>query len=364
MENRRRLYRRLVPGLLVAAIAVMSTGCHPAPAPPPTWGSDAVGFSPGADLLWMTPAEQARELDAMADAGATWLRLDFPWPSLQPSPDEWNWAPFDRAVAAAHARGLKVLGLLSYSPRWARRTPSAGVAPFDTAAFATFAGTSVRHFGPRGVNHWEVWNEQNLERSWGAPPDARAYSRALLAASAAIRAADPGATVLGGGLAPATDADDGSEVAPLTFAAAMYDVGANRAFDALAVHPYSYPAMPDDPTTAEWNTFLGMSDIRSLMVHRGDGDKPIWLTEMGAPTGTAPGAVSEATQARYVSSALAAWAVRPWAGPILWYSVRDRSGDRSAREDNFGLFRHDFTAKPGYGAFVSAVEQMPAAGGS
>ncbi len=355
MGNDRHLYRRLVPALVAATMAVVSLGCLPAPPPQPSWGNDAVGFSPGADLLWMTPADQARELDAMTAAGATWLRLDFPWPSIQPSAEEWNWAPFDRAVAAAHARGLKVLGVLSYAPRWARRPPSAGVAPFDTAAFAAFAGTSARHFGSRGVDHWEVWNEPNLERFWGAPPDALAYSKALLAASAAIRAAHPGATVLSGGLAPATDAADGSEVAPLTFVAAMYAAGADAAFDALAVHPYSYPAMPDDPTTATWNSFLGMSEIRSLMVDQGDGEKHIWLTEMGAPTGTASGAVSEATQAEYVDRALAAWADRPWAGPILWYSLRDRSGDRSAREDNFGLLRHDFTAKPAYGAFVSAV---------
>jgi hypothetical protein len=208
------------------------------------------------------------------------------------------------------------------------------------------------------VDHWEVWNEENLEGSWGAAPDARAYTQALLAASSAIRTANRGAVVVSGGLAPATDAADGSEVAPLTFATNMYAAGAASAFDALAVHPYAYPAMPDDATTAGWNTFLGMSAIRRLMVDRGDARKPIWLTEMGAPTGTASGAVSEAEQARYVTHALAAWVARTWAGPILWYSMRDRTADRSAREDNFGLLRHDFAPKPAYRAFVSTVFQI------
>lgn len=339
-------------------MVMLCAGCPSTTALPDPPTAPTVGFSPGADLLWMAPTDQARELDTMAAAGATWIRLDVPWPSVEPAPGSWNWGPFDRTVAAARARGLKVLGLLSYAPRWASRPPAAGVAPFDVAAFAAYAGGAARHFSSSQVDHWEVWNEENLAQSWGATPDPSAYAAVLRAASAAIRRSRPGARIVSGGLAPATDAPDHSEIAPLTFATAMYASGARNSFDALGVHPYAFPAMPTDASTSRWNTFLGMSRLRSLMISRGDAGKQIWLTEMGAPTGTASGALTEANQLRYVTGTMAGWVARPWAGPILWYSVRDRSDDRSVREDNFGLLHHNFTPKPAYGAFVSAVKRL------
>ena len=96
----------------------------------------ASGDSPGAEILSLSKADQARELDEIVTTGARWLRVDFPWPSLQPRASAWNWSPFDRIVSAARARGLKVLGLLSYAPQWARRPAAGGRPPFDTAAFA------------------------------------------------------------------------------------------------------------------------------------------------------------------------------------------------------------------------------------
>ncbi len=326
-----------------------AAGCLPA-AP----AGHRTGFSPGADILWMSAANQARELDAMVATGATWLRLDLPWPSVQPAAHKWNWEPFDRLISAARARHLQVLGVLSYVPAWARRPAARGVAPFDTALFAAFGGSVARRYAPLGLHHWEVWNEENLAQSWGATPDAEAYTGALKRVSRALKGADPAAMVLSGGLAPATD-DDASEIAPLTFATRMYNAGGGRAIDAVAVHPYSYPAMPADPSTASWNTFLGMSRIRNLMVARGDGAKKIWVTEMGAPTGSAAGASSERLQAQYVINTFTAWRARAWAGPMFWYSIRDRSTDPLVREDNFGLLRRDFSPKPAYPAFVRAV---------
>jgi hypothetical protein len=316
-----------------------------------------VGFSPGADILWMSRPDQARELDEIATTGARWVRLDVPWPSLQPTPSTWNWEPFDRVVSAARARKLKVLGLLSSAPRWARRSAGPGRAPFDTAAFATYSREVARHFAVRGVHDWEVWNEPNVESTWIARPDPEAYTVALKAASRAIKAVDRRAVVLSGGLSPATDAGDGSEVVPSTFLARVYAAGGGRAIDGVAVHPYSFPALPTDPLTRSWNAFLRMAAIRRTMVAAGDGRKEVWLTELGAPTGTGHGAVTEAAQARYVTAAFAAWNARRWAGPMMWYSVRDAGSDRSSVEDNFGLLRRDFSAKPAYGAFTRALGQ-------
>ena len=356
----RRTIVTLAAGMATALLAVSCVARlgHQQPGPDPR--GNRVGISPGAEILSLSKVDQARELDEIASTGARWLRVDVPWPALQPRPSVWNWSPFDRIVSGARARGLKVLGLLSYAPSWARRPSAGGRPPFDTTAFATYCREVTRHFVVQGVHHWEVWNEPNVESAWVGPPDPEAYTVALKAASTAIRSADRSATVLSGGLSPATDAPDRSELAPSTFLARMYAAGGGPAVDGVAVHPYSFPAMPTDVATSSWNTFLRMSDIRRVMVAHGDRRKPVWLTEMGAPTGTAHDAITEVAQARYVTVSFAAWSSRPWAGPMFWYSMRDTGSDRSSVEQNFGLLRRDFSAKPAYGAFTAAVEGGPA----
>ncbi len=95
--------------------------------------------------------------------------------------------------------------------------------------------------------------------------------------------------------------------------------------------------------------------LRSIMAANGDGDKQIWATEFGAPTGTAGQAVSEAAQAQLVGDAYARLKGWSWAGPAFWYSQRDQSTSLSSVEDNFGLIRFDWGNKPSYAAYQSAA---------
>ncbi len=314
-----------------------------------------VGFSPGADLLWMSTAEQNHELDLMAATGAHWLRLDFPWPSVEPADNAWNWAPFDKIVSAAQERGFEIVGIPGYGPDWAARAASRGVPPVSTSAWSDFVAHLVARYGPTGVQVWELWNEPNLRGAWGANPDPAAYTELLVAGAAAARRADPEARVLSGGLAPAVDAGDGSEVSPVTFVEGIYAASGGSALDAVAVHPYSYPAAPRDPSTASWNTYARLPLVHDVMAAHGDGAKKVWITEFGAPTGTASGAVSESAQAAMVQQGLTGTGDWAWAGPIFWYAARDRGTNLADREANFGLLRHDFSAKPAYAVFAATV---------
>jgi hypothetical protein len=351
----------LALALAIGVNALVPSAANATTAPAAVVPGSGVGFSPGADILWMSPADQGRELDAMAATGATWLRLDFPWPSVQPQPGVWNWAPFDAIVAASTQRGLKILGVPGYSVAWAAQTPGAGVAPVSPLAFAAFTGKLAARYGPRGVHTWEIWNEPNLTWSWTTRPDAAAYVTLLRPTAGAIRANDPQAKVVSAGLAPATDAPDGSEISPVTFVSRMYAAGARASFDAVAIHPYSYPALPRDPSTASWNTFERLPLVHDVMVSNGDAAKQVWLTEYGAPTGSASGAVSEQSQAAIARAALVAAHDWIWTGPLFWYAARDTGSDPADREANFGLLRRDFTAKPSYQAFIDTIDH---AGGS
>jgi hypothetical protein len=360
-----------VVGVFVIGIAVIAVAAHrsdgdrtvsTAPEPAATTVSAGrVGFSPGADILRAPAADQARELDLMAATGAHWLRLDFPWPSIEPAAGQWRWGPFDSIVAAAQQRGFEIVGVAGYAPQWATQAAAPGVPHVDATAYGTFVGALAQRYGPRGIHVWELWNEPNLRGAWGADPDPVAYAALLESGAASARAVDPLARILSGGLAPATDAADGREIGPVTFVKGIYAAHAGGSLDAVAIHPYSYPALPRDPSTASWNTYERLPLVHDVMAANGDGAKQIWLTEFGAPTGTASGAVSLEAQSTMVRAGLLGALEWPWSGPIFWYAARDTGNDETDREANFGLVRHDFSEKPAYATFVATIDQTAGA---
>jgi hypothetical protein len=321
------------------------------------------GFSPGAAIFVAPDADLFFDMDRMKSLGATWIRLDFLWASIEATRGTFNWTDTDRLVAAARMRGLRVVGLLHTTPTWARAagTTSDKHPPTNPDHFATFARQAVSRYAA-DVKVWEVWNEPNISPFWQPRPDPVAYTALLKKAHPAIHAAAAGMTVLSAGLSPAVDAADGSQVAPLTFLRKVYQEGGKGSFEAVAMHPYSYPALPTDPTTAEWNTFLRLPEIYDLMVANGDGAKKIWMTEIGAPTGTHPTAVSQAQQAAILADAHAQLQKWPWAGPMLWYAHRDAGTDLADREQNFGIRQTDFSAKqavPTYQQVAGVATRTP-----
>jgi hypothetical protein len=357
-----------VVALLVASLTVAvgrSRARAAETAPAPVGAGHRAGFSPGAGIFNESDSDLAKDLDLMASTGAKWVRFDFPWASVEPTPPSlldgvltstFDWRRVDRLVDAAHARGLQVIALPFHTPAWARPLGTDDKhPPTDPAVFATFLEAAVRRYGPKGVKVWEVWNEPNLSVFWSPKPDPGAYTALLTASAAGIRRADPGATVLLGGLSPATDAPDGSQISPVTFLEGVYAAGGRGAFDAVGMHPYSYPARPTDPETASWNTFYRLPLVHDVMVDNGDGSKKIWATEFGAPTGTSSQAVSTSEQAAMVEDGYEGIAQWEWTGPMLWYSHRDSGTDPADREQNFGLVKADFTAKPALDTFKSVM---------
>jgi len=97
------------------------------------------------------------------------------------------------------------------------------------------------------------------------------------------------------------------------------------------------------------------------MVANGDQDKQVWSTEAGAPTGTFVGsdrrAISEAQQAMTATRIYQIAATRPWMGPVFWFCFRDYGPDPADIEQNFGILHNDWTPKPAYDAYVTAMQQ-------
>ncbi len=319
----------------------------------PTLG-DRSGIAPTSRMLLRgSDRDLARDLDLVADSGAGWVRFDFDWESAEPERGRYDWSLIDRVVDAAHDRDLRILATPAYTPAWARPgSTSNKVPPADPATFSRFVGAAARRYAPRGVHHWEIWNEPNIVQFWKPQPDPEAYARLLIAAAVAVRAADPEAVVISAGLAPAADADDGQYVSPRSFLGRLYGAGAGSSFDAVGMHPYAFPYGVD--VVADWNQFQSMPKTYQVMVDNGDAGKRIWATEFGAPTGTDSQAVSEPDQAAMVRKGWLAWSGWSFAGPMFWYAARDVGVDKNDVEQNFGLVRSDFTPKPALAEF----EQM------
>jgi len=290
----------------------------------------------------MTPVEQAAIIKSVASTGLRWMRIDVPFTNVEHEPNNFNFYT-DQQMRLAVAAGIHVDALLAYPPGWATAPDGSP----DPTAFARFAQVSAAHMATIGVHTYEIINEQNLGLNWGGKVSVAEYAAVLKATYPAIKQADPSSTVVTGGLAPALDATDGSSMSPFTFLTQLYSDGGQGSFDAVGIHPYSYPDMPSQADW--WNTFSSLPRIHSLMEANGDANKQVWLTEYGAPTGGSA-AVSPAVQAQMISQAYSAIAAWPWAGPLFLFDWQDNS-----RDGAFGLLSAGGAPKPALDAVIRAL---------
>lgn len=307
-------------------------------------------------LAAYSPGQLDAALSGMRALGVRWVRFDVDWSNVQAGgPGSYNWSDYDRVVQGAAAHGLKMLAILDYTPGWARRSDCSGskmCVPADPGAYANFATAAVQHYRALGVHTWEIWNEENTANFFRPAADPGAYAGLLKAAYGAIKAADPGAVVISGGLAPA--GSGGGNLSPPDYAAGVYNAGARGYFDAFGDHPYTYPATAGANPYGAWGQ---MAAIHQLMAAHGDGGKKIWITEYGAPTGGPDPAhfVSEAGQAQEVTAAVAAAKSYPWVGAFFWYTYLDPGATPDTNENYFGLVRADGARKPAFAAYQQAI---------
>jgi polysaccharide biosynthesis protein PslG len=316
------------------------------------------GIAAGGAIQGEDSTTLGRDLDSIQGTHTHWLRVDVNWAQIQGGgPSSYNWTAVDRLVQGASARGIKVLAGILYTPGWARPSGTSATYGPDPNTYASFAATAVRHYAAMGVHTYEIWNEANTTSFWTPKPNPAAYTSLLKATYPAIKAADASATVLTAGTAPAPS--DGTQLSPVDFLKGIYANGGAGSFDAVAHHPYCWPANPGDAQTwSSWYQMYGTSpSLRSVMTDNGDAAKKIWATEFGAPTNGPSGSyVSEATQASMLTKAYQLYRSYTWAGPLFFYQGRDQSAtDTSTRENFFGLTHNDFTPKPAYTAYQQAT---------
>ena len=305
------------------------------------------------ELESWSSSEQVQQLEAMKATGVTSVRVDADWSAVQPTgPDSYDWASLDQVMASIQEAGLTADLVIIRCPSWAAVSGADGnqfAQPASSAAYATYAAAVAKRYADEGADYFEIWNEPNNPGFWAPKPDPAAYTADLQAAYAAIKAVDPSAVVISGGLAP--DVDSSTSYSQLTFLEDMYADGAGGSLDGVGYHPYSYPADPDDVIAGSgWSQmYQTTTSIRSIMVANGDSAKKIWITEFGAPT-SGTDSVSDTDQSDELVQAISQVKQLSWVASFYIYTWED-SGD------GFGLLTTAGAQKPAYSGVVSALSQ-------
>ncbi|MBB3157388.1 flagellar hook assembly protein FlgD [Microbacterium proteolyticum] len=292
------------------------------------------------------PAEADRQAALLEDASVRWAREEFEWKRVEPRKGYYDWAKFDQAVAISRARNVDMIGKLVYSAPWASSAPAGTPAadaqyypPADNADFAAYAAATVARYKDR-VRVWEVWNEPNTEYYWRGGATAQQYGALLKATYDAIKAVDPTATVLVGGLDQFSD----------PFMQGVHAAGAGNSYDALAIHVYTVDGAPEIGAIP---TYL---DAAQAFLNRNAPGRGLWITEVSWSTcTTCPGATSEADQASYLKRIYLDAAARGIRG-IAWYNLVG-GNDPESFLDTYAVTEKSGRLKPAYTALkeVGAV---------
>jgi hypothetical protein len=157
-------------------------------------------------------------VDLAAEAGFDTIVQVLPWRDVHPAAEQFEWAAADALVQTVRQRELNLVLRLDMPPAWAVQNDPAGL-PFDLTAYADFV-TAVAQRYQGQILGYIIWNEPNLAAEWsrsggnleahwasfdGWVADPADYVGVLGVAFRRIRAADPQALVVGGGLAPTNE---------------------------------------------------------------------------------------------------------------------------------------------------------------
>jgi hypothetical protein len=266
------------------------------------------------------------------------------------------------------------------SPTWARADGRTDGPPDDFNTFGNFVGALANRYKGR-VRAYEVWNEPNLRREWaGRPIDPGLYLDLLAVGQARIKAADPGALVISGGLTPTGVNDGVIAVDDIQYLMGMYTArgGTFKGLaDAVGAHMSGYNNAPEDSVNFHTVNTPGFKNSDSFYFRRIDqfhgvmaaaGDtRQAWITEYEwgstpppVPAGfewTAfPPNLSEQQVADFfVRSIQSIRTSRPWVGAVFVWNLNFRTflDPHTNEQAIFGILDPGFVPRPMYTAMAA-----------
>ena len=241
------------------------------------------------------------------------------WVAVEPVEGKRNWnalTKLEEELRNITGKGMQTILSVRFTPSWAQKVAgySCGpIKPEKLGAFASFVHDLVVRYSvpPYNVKYWEIWNEPDIDPSlvspdspfgcWGDQNDAYYgggyYAEMLKAAYPQVKAADPQAQVLVGGLVLDCDprpgagcAAVGSSDLPPKFLEGILRNDGGLYFDGVSFHAYDYyqgqsGQYGNSNWHSAWNTNGPVSGVkvaylRNLLAQYGHPDKFLVNTEI------------------------------------------------------------------------------------
>ena len=340
------LFALLFLGLLLLTVSVPAVAQPPQP--DPRFGA--------VENFWVP--EESREL------GLGWERILFYWREIQPEgPDDWNTLHvLEEWLVEADAQGQTVVGLLKNTPEWATDgeinagLPRGLYLPVDDPEnlWAEYVRKIARYYSVRGVHHWIIWNEPEIEPGvfgYEFGGSAEDYAQLLKVAWLVMKAEDPDAVIHMAGLTWWHNPDYLGEL--LTVITNDPDAVANNYyFDTLSLHIYfDVETVPDIIEEVQLiQSGFGMA-------------KPIWVNETNASPNLDPDWPVERPQFQVDLDQQAAFIVQAYAlgfssgaSHMSVYKLLDIN--IAPGGESFGLLRPDKSKRPAYFAYQNVIAQL------
>ena len=260
-------------------------------------------------------------LNQVAQAGTSWVRSysAVSWVAVEPVEGKRNWnalTKLEEELRNITGKGMQTILSVRFTPSWAQKVAgySCGpIKPEKLGAFASFVHDLVVRYSvpPYNVKYWEIWNEPDIDPSlvspdspfgcWGDQNDAYYgggyYAEMLKAAYPQVKAADPQAQVLVGGLVLDCDPRPGAGCAavgnsdlPPKFLEGILRNDGGLYFDGVSFHAYDYyqgqsGQYGNSNWHSAWNTNGPVSGVkvaylRNLLAQYGHPDKFLVNTEI------------------------------------------------------------------------------------
>lgn len=318
----------------------------------------------GVQVTYLYPAL----VDKICQGGVSWVRFPLNWSSIEPentTPENYRWPEYqDRQIADLSARKIRTIFTIMGNPSWAATYPGGPVDRAEIDELVEFVEAVVSHYSgpPYSVKHWEFYNEPDntclphAEHGgcglFGHQPEA--YTQMLAAVYGPIKAIDPEAKIIFGGLAhDRFSSDDPPGCFAKDFLDKVLEAGGENYFDIMNFH--YYPGFREVWAPYGEGIAGKATSLRERMVAQGV-SKPLMCTETSMWSDGLHGG-SDELQSRYVAQVYTRSATADLAATV-WFMLLD-CADPSTWQT--GLLTVDGVSKAAYDAYQTAASQLSSA---
>jgi hypothetical protein len=317
------------------------------PVAPPVAPPVTAAFRPGMNI---NPDVHPPDLDRLR--GLSWVRFPYKASAKHRNVDQAYQDEYGALIQTYANAGIKSLIILNQETEW-------GNAPWETGDWQAYAGMLARAArriaelaAPfRDKVAYQIWNEGDSDPSNKSAigVSAENFAPVLQQTAAAIRAVDPNATIVFGGL------NTGPENAVAYARRVQQLLGGRLPVDALAYHPYGR-YVNFDPFYGQQFGKLGDA-LRTFQ--QAFPNLPLWITEMGVANDTPIGPEHYEKIARYMREIVTEIATRhvKHVPVLIWFAWSDHMRNAGITTTSGELKAHVGDA---FRAMVNQAQQAPA----